>query len=240
MKLFFLSLLFSFFSSSLFSWELKDSKEKFLSPLKEKKAQKILLAGSLATTVLVFNRPGLVYPLQHRVATDQPLGKWNHFGDNLGLGVPQLFYVAGMWWHGTKQEDALSLKRRDYMIDSTLYAIATTTVLKEIFQRPRPDRSDYRSFPSGHTTMAFSFATAVLMEHGLGWGIPALAMASFVGYSRINDNKHYLDDVVMGATIGSVFAVGLHSYYQKQNKKLTILPLISPDQTVGLQATLVF
>jgi hypothetical protein len=68
--------------------------------------------------------------------------------------------------------------------------------------RQRPDASNSRSFPSGHT--ASSFATATVLEQHFGWkiGIPAYTFAAFVGASRMASSKHYFSDVVLGAGIG--------------------------------------
>ncbi len=96
-----------------------------------------------------------------------------------------------------------------------------------------------RSFPSGHTTTAFAFASVVAMEHEWYLGAGAYALASFVAYSRMNDNEHYLHDVAMGATLGTVFGVALYhqALKQKDNNNLSIqvLPLDNQGAYVGLQ-----
>jgi len=81
---------------------------------------------------------------------------------------------------------------------------AYTGLLKYTVQRPRPDGSDNLSFPSGHTSAAFSLATVA--EHHYGWkvGVPAYLLASGIGLSRIESNKHNLSDVLAGATIGLI------------------------------------
>ena len=83
-----------------------------------------------------------------------------------------------------------------------LAAGGTTWVLKELVHERRPDRSDNRSFPSGHTSV--SFAAAATLEKRYGWraGLPALAVASFVGFARVQADKHYVHDVLAGALIG--------------------------------------
>lgn len=75
--------------------------------------------------------------------------------------------------------------------------------LKQAFPKTRPDGSDQKSFPSGHTSV--SFAAAVSLEKRYGWevGIPAIAVASFVGLARVKAKKHFVSDVVVGAAIGS-------------------------------------
>jgi membrane-associated phospholipid phosphatase len=81
-----------------------------------------------------------------------------------------------------------------------------TQIIKPVVHRERPDGSNYRSFPSGHS--ATSFATATVLQEELGWkaGLPAYAIAVWTGASRIYHHKHYVSDVVFGATIGIVSA----------------------------------
>ncbi len=75
--------------------------------------------------------------------------------------------------------------------------------LKQVFPEQRPDGSGNDSFPSGHTATAFAAATSILDRRGLAEGIPALALASFVGVARVKADKHHWYDVVAGAAIGS-------------------------------------
>lgn len=79
-----------------------------------------------------------------------------------------------------------------------------TFVLKELIHERRPDGSDYRSFPSGHTSV--SFAAAASLEKRYGWhaGLPAFLVASFVGLARVEASKHYVHDVLAGAAIGTL------------------------------------
>ena len=81
-----------------------------------------------------------------------------------------------------------------------------TGALKYTLHRQRPDGSDFYSMPSGHTSTMFSLATVAEQHFGWKVGLPAYALASAVGLSRIESNKHYLSDVLAGATLG--FVVG--------------------------------
>lgn len=74
--------------------------------------------------------------------------------------------------------------------------------LKEAFPEWRPDRSDRKSFPSGHTSGAFAAATSMFIREGAEAGIPALAVAAFVGVARVKADKHHWYDVLAGAAIG--------------------------------------
>ncbi len=56
-----------------------------------------------------------------------------------------------------------------------------------------------------------------------------MALAAFVGYSRINDNQHRLHDVIAGATIGLTCAYGIHYAHQEADKNnVQILPTTIP------------
>jgi membrane-associated phospholipid phosphatase len=78
------------------------------------------------------------------------------------------------------------------------------------------DPDQYMSFPSGHTSFAFSLATsfasvATLRGRKLaplywGLGVPA---AAFVGYLRMAGDRHWLGDVLFGAGLGTLVGVGM-------------------------------
>lgn len=63
---------------------------------------------------------------------------------------------------------------------------------------PRP--SDY-SFPSGHTGAAFAAASALLFGKNR-LGIPALILATLIGFTRLYLYVHYPSDVLAGALLG--------------------------------------
>lgn len=59
------------------------------------------------------------------------------------------------------------------------------------------------SFPSGHTTMAFALASAIDAETDRRW-VPWVVYpaATLTAWSRIQDSKHWMSDVVGGAALG--------------------------------------
>ena len=85
---------------------------------------------------------------------------------------------------------------------AAIVTCAYSSLLKYSIQRTRPDGSDSLSFPSGHTSTAFSLATVATQHYGWKVGVPAYLLASGIGYSRIEKDKHYLSDVLAGATLG--------------------------------------
>lgn len=88
---------------------------------------------------------------------------------------------------------------------SNIIAQGVTQSLKRVVKYPRPDQSDYYSFPSGHTTTAFANATILHEEYGqrsVLYSIGGYGTATAVGGLRILNNKHWLADVLMGAGVG--------------------------------------
>lgn len=81
--------------------------------------------------------------------------------------------------------------------------LAVTHGLKYTIDKKRPNGSD-KSFPSGHTSAAFQGAAFIHRRYGWEYAIPAYLGASFVGYSRVESNNHYVEDVLAGAVIGIV------------------------------------
>jgi membrane-associated phospholipid phosphatase len=81
------------------------------------------------------------------------------------------------------------------------------------------------SFPSGHTTAAFSAATVFAVEYRNKPYIPIIAysMATLVGLSRITENKHWATDVLCGAALGYLngrqVSFNYHRYAKIKNGK---------------------
>jgi membrane-associated phospholipid phosphatase len=75
--------------------------------------------------------------------------------------------------------------------------------------RPFADQNRWQSFPSGHTVVAFSLASALSEEARTPW-VTALAYggAAAVAWSRVYEDKHWASDVTAGALIGMVAGRG--------------------------------
>ncbi|HEV8509118.1 MAG TPA: phosphatase PAP2 family protein [Gemmatimonadales bacterium] len=104
-------------------------------------------------------------------------------------------------------------RRGGRVLASVAVAGLTTAVIKAAVGRLRPgETSDpYRfkpfahhdAFPSGHATLAFALATSLSEEIDRPWATAALyAGATGTAWSRLNDKRHWLSDVLAGATVG--------------------------------------
>lgn len=91
---------------------------------------------------------------------------------------------------------------------AVIMAGATEAMKRSVMSR-RPDGSDWRSFPSGHTAWAFLGATATAIELGERspwYAVGAYAFASGVAVSRVIDGRHFPADVAAGAGVGIISA----------------------------------
>ena len=80
-----------------------------------------------------------------------------------------------------------------------------TYVLKHTVHDMRPDRTDNRAFPSGHTSIAFAGAVVLDKEfrHVSPWiSVAGYAVATATAIDRVRRNRHRWDDVAAGAAIG--------------------------------------
>ena len=88
---------------------------------------------------------------------------------------------------------------------SWVAAAGTAYLLKNNIKETRPDKTNYRSFPSGHATIAFAGATILHKEYGKvsPWiSVAGYGIATFVSIDRVLGDRHYWHDVLAGAGIG--------------------------------------
>jgi membrane-associated phospholipid phosphatase len=111
----------------------------------------------------------------------------------VGVGL-----YAGGWF---AKKERLARTGGDIMRAQVLSQVYVQAI-KYTAQRERPDQSDHRSFPSGHSASAF--ATAGVLQRHYGWkaGVPATVVAAYVATARVHDNRHHLSDVIFGAAMG--------------------------------------
>jgi len=84
---------------------------------------------------------------------------------------------------------------------ATATTLAVVHTLKPLIDRRRPNGGG-RSFPSGHTAMAFAGAGFVQRRYGWAYGLPAYAVGVFVGWSRVHTDQHHTSDVIAGGAMG--------------------------------------
>jgi membrane-associated phospholipid phosphatase len=151
--------------------------------------------------------------------------------DNVFRGVTNSIYVVTpavplmLFGYGFLNKNP-SARRNALVISASLLTSASSCeILRYSIKRPRPFRtypdiqnvtsSRGPSFPSGHTTAAFSLATSMSLAYPEWYVIaPSFLWAAAVGYSRMDLGVHYPSDVLFGAVLGTGSAILIYSINQ--------------------------
>lgn len=153
------------------------------------------------------------------------LRPWLRPGNALGHGTTQAAVAVGTWIVGrATRRDRVALTGSD-LVRVQLLNGALTQALKAATRRDRPDGGT-RSFPSGHTSATVATATVLAQHPGWKVGLPAYAVSVLVGASRIQDRRHYLSDVVFGATLG--LTAGRAVTVGRGNARVAVTPFALP------------
>jgi membrane-associated phospholipid phosphatase len=124
-------------------------------------------------------------------------------GDVIGNGYTQFAVALGTLAAGQLSHKRTVAATGADLLDAQIINGIATQGIKYAVDRQRPD-GGHHSFPSGHTSA--TFATATVIQRRFGWkaGVPLYALGGYVAASRLQQNHHYLSDVVFGAALGIV------------------------------------
>jgi len=215
----------------MFSLQATTPSQDLLSPVTTDAAY-AFWSGTAITTYLLLTEDKVSDRASRKTSQNKPLGDASKLGDLYGQLYPNLIYLAGMGLHGYLENDPRSYGKAAHMFKATLYAGLTANLLKYVVREPRPDNiKEKNSFPSGHTTTAFAFATVVALQHEWYWGVLAVGGAALTGYSRMNDGRHFLHDVSAGMTIGVSYALGTYfTQYERQGRRFAVAPIVDGER----------
>lgn len=147
------------------------------------------------------------------------------------LGIAAGLYIVGRLDNQRRLQD-LGL----HGTEAILISAGAATGIKVLAGRARPylavdkprdfalgrgfSGDDYRSFPSGHATVAFAFASTISRETQMWWprsrwylGGLLYGGATMVGMSRMYNNAHWASDVLGGAAIGTIVGLKVVKYH---------------------------
>jgi hypothetical protein len=151
-----------------------------------------------------------------------------------------LMYTADIFTHSHKNN---VFNQSKYLSISLLATAGITQLLKKLTHVSRPNGGTL-SFPSGHTSNAFSGATVLFHEYrdynlliaGSGY-----LFSTATGALRVTNNAHWVPDVLVGAGIG-IIVTNLVYYLEplknwdpfnfSKNQNITFLPKIDFDRNV--------
>ncbi|NKB86655.1 MAG: phosphatase PAP2 family protein [Acidobacteria bacterium] len=135
---------------------------------------------------------------------------------------------------------------RDWTYDlflATGVNLLYTETLKRTVTRTRPDGSNDHSFPSGHTSNVFAWATVIDRHYGPGIGIPMCTLATLIGLSRNDRGSHYTSDIVAGAVIGIIVGRTVtrqNSLTMDDGPQFNVIPIVGPAGGSGIGLHVVF
>ena len=146
-------------------------------------------------------------------------------GDTLQIAIPALA-LGATFYMGDEAG-------RTQLYKSFATNLLITHSVKRISNKRRPDNSDNKSFPSGHTSAAFQGASFIHFRYGFRYSVPAYLAAGFVGYSRVDAKKHDYADVLAGAALGIasswLFTQPMMKPLLEPVKGVNLIPVVRED-----------
>ena len=154
--------------------------------------------------------------LLKKINPDNPNSGYWKITSSSAYWLPASGVVATFLSGTIKHDKQLQIKSYQALIGIGVDVIASE-IIKVAVNRTRPayaypdditeatpKNSSDHSFPSGHTSLAFNYATTVSLQFKKWYVVvPAYAWAGSVGYSRLYRGKHYPSDVFVGAVLGT-------------------------------------
>lgn len=143
-------------------------------------------------------------------------------GTGIAIGLP---VVAG----------GITLLKEDWtgtaeLAVTTVLTVGTVYGLKHLVRECRPfavpcahGSSNWDSFPSETSALAFAPAEFLRERYGWQYGLPAYAAATFVGWSRVDAEKHHWYDVAASFGISLLYNELITTRYHKPSGLYTDL-----------------
>ncbi|MBI5762310.1 MAG: phosphatase PAP2 family protein [Planctomycetes bacterium] len=214
----------------------RDTKRVYGNPLN------LVILGTAYGGSLAIQESGPDSTVEHRINRHHDFQTPDHIFNNDDLrdafgaiGNPAThFALAGAWYLLGQQ----TMDDKTYEVGKTLFSALTinglTVMVGQTASWDRAPNGEWGTFPSGHTSSSFVFASVMHEAYGHLVGIPLYGLATLAGIERIDDGEHYLSDVVMGAVLGTV--VG-HSVAQGRDPEFfgwKVAPFASPHNGSGI------
>jgi membrane-associated phospholipid phosphatase len=143
-------------------------------------------------------------------------------GSNIGLGIELgaagLMYVGGCAGHRSSYAANTGYTALEAMGAATLMTYAIKSAANRQYAFHANSQGEFweggRSFPSGHATASFAFASVIAHRYPhnqwIKWG--AYGLATGVSLARVGGKKHFASDILVGGTIGYVTGTYLSAH----------------------------
>ena len=196
-----------------------------------------LITGGLAISVAFLDKPIRDAAQRSRSSSaDDFFRNVEKFGTKQ-YGLPVLF---GFYAVGVAVDDYNAKTVALDGFSASVISSLTTSVFKGIAGRARPNTGlgphhwnlfgGDQSFPSGHATGAFAFASVIAGHYDSPWvATTAYTIASLVGVARIEQDAHWASDVVAGGLIGGLIGHHLVEFNRAWRESHELAPEIGTD-----------
>lgn len=159
-------------------------------------------------------------------------------GSLLGNPFVHLGVAAAVYGGGVIGESPRWKETGEMLGESLLLADATTFLLKEAIGRARPSaandkgsfrpgqfRNNFDSLPSMHTASSFAMASVMAAtSESLTAKLFYYSAATFAGFSRIYQDKHWASDLILGAAIGELCSRIVMSTHVNKKSPVSLVP----------------
>lgn len=156
-------------------------------------------------------------------------------------GMFGLMYGFGKVFNNDKMVETTRLMGHSLIITG-IY----TTALKVLIGRARPYMKSgphayrpfnfkfdahYMSMPSGHTSSAFALVTVLAKQYNSWYvKVPAYTFASCVAMQRMNADKHWVSDLIIGGTLGYLIGSAVVARHNKKKTGFSLEPYFNGQQ----------
>ena len=200
----------------------------------------------LVGTLAVAGAVGLTYVFDTDIR-DKVQGNKGHtldsaadVGSTVGNPFVHLGIAAAVYGGGVMADSRKWQEMGEMLGEAAILADASGAILKEAIGRRRPSvtgdkgsfrpfqfKSDYDSMPSLHTASSFAMASVLAATSpSILAKLSYYTAASFVGFSRIYQDKHWTSDVVLGAALGELCGRVVTDYHARQGG-LALVPAVN-------------
>jgi membrane-associated phospholipid phosphatase len=196
-----------------------------------------LITGGLAITVAFLDKP-----IRDAAQSNRSSSADNFFHDIEKFGTKQygLPVLIGFYAVGAAVDDYNAKTVGLDGFSASVISALTTSVFKGIAGRERPNTGlgphhwdpfgGGQSFPSGHATGAFAFASVIAAHYDSPWvATTAYTIASLVGVARIEQDAHWTSDVIAGGLIGGLIGHHLVEFNTTWRENNDLAPELGTD-----------
>jgi len=194
--------------------------------------------GSIFITLGVAGAVGLTYTFDRQIReklADHSSRSLNKAADAGALiGDPYLHLgLATLVYGGAILADSAKWKETGEMMgEALILADAAAFIVKESTGRGRPlatsskdnfrpfgFQNDFDSMPSMHTSSSFALASVLAAtSESIFMKAAYYGAATFVGFSRAYQNKHWASDVIVGAALGELCGRVVTSFHANRSR----------------------